>query len=143
MLVVSWGSIPQAASMIRGLEEKRGVLGRDKSLPNQGAVCEDAKADETKRQSCQGSRQLRIRLPGDRAKDLLELKPSEREHVMGLLRNKGIDFTQVGALVVELRELRLAIINALRMGQSEGTALNAVTIEGAIKRINELLGGGK
>lgn len=129
--------------MKTGSQEKRGVLGRAKILPDQGAVYEDVQTSETKRQSCQGSRQLRIRLPGDRAKDLLELKPSEREHVLGLLRNRGIDFTKAGELVVELRELRLAIINALRMGQIEGTALNAVTIEGAIKRINELLGGGK
>jgi hypothetical protein len=120
----------------------RGVLGREKSLPDQGAVAESTR-DETKRQSCQGSRQIRIRLPEVRAAALLKLTPSTRAHLIGLLQNEGVDFTKAAALVTELRELRLAIINGLRQAQFRGAAVDAGLLEGAIKRINELLGGGK
>ena len=123
--------------------QERGVSGSSVALHDQGAVDESQKGDETKRQSCQGSRQLRIRLPEGRAAALLELKPSEREHVMGLLRNEGVDFTKAAELVIELRGLRITIINALRMGQKTGAVLDVATVEGAIKRITELVGGSR
>jgi len=123
--------------------QERGVSGRDSSLPDQGAVDESQKGDETKRQSCHRSRQLRIRLPGDRAKDLLELKPSEREHVMELLRNESVDFTKAAELVTELRGLRVVLINALHLSRKVGAVLDVGKIEGAIKRVTELLGGSR
>ena len=126
-------------------EEERRVSGRDLSLHDQGAVCKDAKADETKRQSCHreqtGSQQLRIRLPHAQAVRLLGMTPHEREQVMMLLCSEGVDLAKAGELVEELRRVRLAIINALRQAQSIGAAVDAALLEDAISRVTTAIGG--
>lgn len=123
----------------------RGVLGRDKSLPDQGAVAELPAGNETKRQSCHreqtGSKQLRIRLPYAHAVRILGMNPSEREQVVMLLCTEGVDLAKAGELVEELRKVRLAIINALRQAQSKGAAVDAMLLESTIRKITALLGG--
>ena len=129
--------------MKRESEEERRVSGRDSSLHDQGAVYEDVQTSDQKRQSCHGSLQIRIRISETRAEALLKLTPSTRAHLIGLLLNEGVDFTRAAALVTELRELRLAMINTLRQAQFTEAAVDAGLLEGAIKRVTELLGGSR
>jgi hypothetical protein len=62
---------------------------------------------------------------------------------MELLRNESVDFTKAAELVTELRGLRVVLINALHLSRKVGAVLDVGKIEGAIKRVTELLGGSR
>lgn len=122
----------------------RGVSGRAKLLPDQGAQ----ESLETKEQSChttttKNSTQFRLRLSPLHAKRWLALPPALREHAASVVFGAFMERVDLSELVVvssELKKARLSIINLLQLALLRDSAINTEQAEAVLERIASLLG---
>ncbi len=133
---------------MKSFETSRGVLGRAQPLPDHGAISESSLEDETKWQSCPteklpSSTQIRIRLSPIHAKQWLALPPRLREQVASIVFGsfiERVDLAKLAEVASELKLTRLAINNALQLALSAGTSPDSLSVENAVRNINNLLG---
>jgi hypothetical protein len=136
--------------MKRSIAELQGVSGMAPAIPDQGAqMAQPPRAGETVEQSCPTdssgrSTQFRIRLPARHAARWLRLPPKLREQVAGIVFGTftaGTTLEELVSVGSELRETRIAIINALQFALARGASLDAKRIDAAVQKIDQLLGG--
>ena len=122
----------------------RGVSGRAKLLPDQGAQM----SSETIEQSCHTTRkvsstQFRLRLSPQHAKRWLALPVAVREHAASVVFGafmERVDLKQLVVVSSELKKARLSIINLLQLAELRDSPINTEQAEAFLEHIASLLG---